>query len=143
MNGGILSVNRRVIIIIFTLLFVIKFISFYVFIGFEFEIDVTQSWGMVTPETTEIKTLIAIYNPTILSRWLKKIEFDLYINGLKIASETFVNSVEMKPLGKTEISLTSFLNNSHISELWVSYIKKDEFNVTLYGNLTFASMLEI
>ena len=98
---------------------------------------------MVTPETTEIKTLIAIYNPTILLRWLKKIEFDLYINGLKIASETFVNSVEMKPLGKTEISLTSFLNNSHISELWVSYIKKDEFNVTLYGNLTFASMLEI
>jgi hypothetical protein len=50
------------------LIFIIAFISFYVFIGFEFEIDVTQFWGIVTPETTEIKTLIAVNNPTIFSR---------------------------------------------------------------------------
>jgi LEA14-like dessication related protein len=79
---------------------------------------------MVTPETTEIKTVVAIYNPTILSRWLKKIEFDLYINGLKITSGTFENGVEVKPLGKTEVSLISFLNNSCIYELWVLYLKK-------------------
>jgi LEA14-like dessication related protein len=96
---------------------------------------------MVTPETTEIKTLIAVNNPTILSRWLKKIELDLYINDLKIASEVNEKSVEIKPLGKTEISLTSFLNNSQIPELWVTYLKKDEFNVTLIGNVTFASMI--
>jgi LEA14-like dessication related protein len=141
MNGGILGVNRRVIVTIFILLFIVAFVSFYVFVGFEFEIGVTQSWGMVTPETTEIKTVVAIYNPTILSRWLKKIEFDLYINGLKITSGTFENGVEVKPLGKTEVSLISFLNNSCIYELWVLYLKKDEFNVTLFGNLTFASML--
>jgi len=52
------------------LIFIIAFISFYVFIGFEFEIDVTQFWGIVTPETTEIKTLIAVNNPTIFSRWI-------------------------------------------------------------------------
>jgi LEA14-like dessication related protein len=141
MNGGILSVNRRVIVLIFILLFIVAFVSFYVFVGFEFEIGVTQSWGMVTRETTEIKTLIAIYNPTILSRWLKRIEFDLYINGLRISSGTFENGVEVKPLGKTEVSLTSFLNNSQIPELWVTYLKKDEFDVTLIGNVTFASVI--
>jgi LEA14-like dessication related protein len=123
------------------LLFIVAFVSFYVFIGFEFEIGVTQSWGIVTPETTEIKTLIVVNNPTILSRWLKKIELDLYINDLKIASEVNEKSVEIKPFGKTEMPLTSFLNNSQIPELWVLYLKKDEFNVTLFGNLTFTSML--
>jgi len=113
-----------IIVVIFISLFIVAFVSFYVFISFEFEIGVTQSWGKVTSETTEIKTLIVVYNPTILSRWLKRVEFNLYINGWKVASETIEEGVEVKPLGKTEVSLISFLNNSRIYELWVSYLKK-------------------
>jgi LEA14-like dessication related protein len=112
-----------------------------VFIGPEFEISITQSWGRVAQNTTQINTVIAVNNPTPLSRWLKKIEFDLYINGLKIASEVFKKSVEIKPLGKTEILLTSFLNNSKIPDLWITYLKKDDFNVTLAGNVTFSSTI--
>jgi len=114
---------------------------FYVFIGPGFEISITQSWGRVAYNTTEINTVIAVNNPTPLSRWLKKIEFDLYINDLKIASEVSEKSIEVKPLAKTEISLTSFLNNSKIPDLWVSYLKKDDFNVTLAGNVTFGSRI--
>lgn len=114
---------------------------FYVFIGPEFEISITQSWGKVAYDTTEINTVIAVNNPTPLSRWLKKIEFNLYINDLKVASEISEKSIEVKPLGKTEISLTSFLNNSKIPDLWATYLKKDDFNVTLAGNVTFGSRI--
>jgi len=114
---------------------------FYILIGPGFEISITQSWGGVTYETTEIKTVIAINNPTLFARWLKKIEFDLYINDLKITSEVNETNMEVKPLGKTEIQLTSFLNNSRIPDLWITYLHKDNtFEVRLNGNVTFRSM---
>ena len=78
---------------------------------------------------------------TPLSGWLKKIEFNLYINDLKIASEVSEKSIEVKPLGKTETSLRSFLNNNKIPDLWTTYLKKDDFNVTLAGNVTFGSWI--
>jgi len=81
------------------LLLIVAPITFYILVGFEFEIIITQSWGIVTPETTEIKTLIAVKNPTILSRLLKKIELDLHINNY-IACEVSEKSVEIKPWGK-------------------------------------------
>lgn len=114
---------------------------FYLFIGLAFEISITQSWGRVDNNTTEINTAIAVNNPTPLPRLLKKIEFDLYINDLKIASEVSEKSIEVKPFGKTEISLTSFLNNSRIPDLWITYLKNDDFNVILNGNVTFGSTI--
>ena len=132
--------NVRPLTLAALLVLVIASVSmFYVFIGPEFEISITQSWGRVAHDTTEINTVIAVNNPTPLSRWLKKIEFSLYINDLKIASEVSEKSIEVKPLGKTEISLTSFLNNSKIPDLWTTYLEKDDFNVTLAGNVTFGS----
>lgn len=116
--------------------------SFYIFVGPEFEISITQSWGLVTNETTEIRTVIAVNNPTPLARSLKKIEFDLYINDLKIASEVSEKSIEVKPNGKEEISFTSYLNNSKIPDLWITYLNQGSlFNVKLTGNITFSSKI--
>jgi len=113
----------------------------YVFIGPGFEISITQSWGNVTSDTTEINTAIAVNNPTPFSRWLKKVEFDLYINDLKIASEVSERSIEVKPLGKTETSFTSVLNNSKIPDLWITYLNRGNlFDVDLMGNATFDSL---
>lgn len=129
-------------IIVIALIILVPIFSFYFFVGPEFEISITQTWGRVTSDTTEIETLVAVNNPTPLSRWLKKIEFDLYINDLKIASESNEQSVEVKPLGKTEISFTSFLNNSRIPDLWVTYLNNGySFDVRLAGNVTFNSAI--
>ena len=135
---------RPLILALLLLILVIASVAmFYVFIGPAVEISITQSWGRVASNTTEINTVITVNNPTPLSRWLKKIEFDLYINDLKIASEVSERDIEVKPLAKTEISLTSFLNNSEIPYLWTTYLRKDDFNATLAGNVTFGSIREI
>jgi len=127
-------------ILVMALIILVPIFSFYLFVGPEFEISISQTWGRATHDTTEIKTLVAVNNPTPLSRWLKKIEFDLYINDLKIASEVSEKNVEVKPMGKTETELTSFLNNSKILDLWVSYLDKSNFfDVRLDGNVTFSS----
>lgn len=124
------------------LLVIVPIGSFYVFVGPEFEISITQSWGRVTNETTEIRTVIAVNNPTSLARSLKKIEFDLYMNDLKIASEVSEKSMEVKPMGKTEKLLTSFLNNNKIPDLWITYLNKGNlFDVKLTGNITFGSTI--
>lgn len=133
--------KATIIRMLLVVLLVLAPFLFYVFYGPGFEIRITQSWGRVTRDKTEIETLITVNNPTPLSRWIKRIEFDLYINGFKIASEVSEKMVEVKPLRKTEISLTSFLNNSMILNLWVAYLNKgDLFEVELAGNATFSSI---
>jgi len=113
---------------------------FYVLVGPEFEISITQIWGRVTRDTTEIRTVIAFNNPTPLARWLKKIELEIYINDLKITSEVNETNIEVKPLGETKIQLTSFLDNARIPDLWVTYLNGDNlFRVEVDGNVTFRS----
>jgi LEA14-like dessication related protein len=115
---------------------------FYFFIGPEFEIGITQFWGRIDREKTEIKTIVSINNPTHFARWLKRIEFDLYMNGFKIANEAMEKSIEVKPMGRTEISLTSFLDNSKITDLWIIYLNKGNlFDLELTGNVTFSSKI--
>lgn len=134
--------EKATVIKIFAVILVVMApIGFYTLVG-PVEISIIQSWGRVTQDMTEIKTVIVVNNPTYISRWLKKVEFDLYINDFKIATEVYEESVEVKPLEKTEISLTSFLNNSKIPDLWVAYLSKGNvFEVRLAGNVTFGSMM--
>jgi len=87
MNGGISSVNRRIVVIIFILFFVIAFVSFYVFIGFEFEIGVTQSWGMVTLNGTEIKTLI------LLPYLLVRVYLEIFFSATTTIEATNINAI--------------------------------------------------
>jgi len=113
---------------------------FYVLVGPEFEISITQIWGRVIRDTTEIRTIIAFNNPTLLARWLKKIELEIYINDLKITSEVNETNIEVKPLAETKIQLTSFLDNARIPDLWATYLNGDNlFRVEVDGNVTFRS----
>jgi len=106
----------------------------------QFEISITQIWGRVIRDTTEIRTVIALNNPTLLARWLKKIELEIYINDLKITSEVNETNIQVKPLGETKIQLTSFLDNARIPDLWVTYLNGDNlFRVEVNGNVTFRS----
>jgi hypothetical protein len=69
------------------LFFVIAFVSFYVFIGFEFEIGVTQSWGMVTLNGTEIKTLI------LLPYLLVRVYLEIFFSATTTIEATNINAI--------------------------------------------------
>jgi LEA14-like dessication related protein len=142
-EGSLKKASRRVMLAVAVLLIIMVPVGIcHMFIGPAFEINVTSSWGTVTLETTEIDTVVKANNPTPLSRSLQRVNVDLYINDLKIASKTYEKATEIGPMQETGVSLTSFLNNSEIPELWSTYIKNgNEFHVKLDGNVTFKTWL--
>ena len=87
---------------------------------------VKHEWGTITADLTEIRTTIAIRNPNPVSARLKGISYTIYLNGLKFATGSTAEEVEIPANGVAEVRLSTFINNSMIPPCWVSHIKHGE-----------------
>jgi len=99
--------------------------------------SITHSWGAVTHDTTEIVTEVVVYNPNPFSIPIKRIVFDLYMNGIKIASGSS-EGVSLAGRQNTTVTLKSFLDNGKIPEWFASHVAQGEVtNVVLNGSIVF------
>ncbi|MEM4524369.1 MAG: LEA type 2 family protein [Archaeoglobaceae archaeon] len=98
--------------------------------------SLTNCWGNIASEVTEIITEILVYNPNPFSIPLKDILTEIYMNELKMGEGKALKA-EIPP-GESEIILSTEIKNNRIPEWFVSHIKNGEkTDVKLKGYLVF------
>jgi len=98
---------------------------------------ITHSWGAVSHDTTEILTNVVVYNPNPFSIPIKRIDFDLYMNDIRMASGSAEN-ISLTGERNTTVTLRSFLDNGKIPDWFVSHLARGETtDVRLSGRIVF------
>lgn len=95
-------------------------------------------WGKTTYDFTEIIVEVSVYNPSFISIILKEVTFDLYMNNIKMVTGSSGGNINLAGFQESVIRLAGVLNNSRISEWFVSHLKNGEqTNVRLSGEVIF------
>ena len=91
--------------------------------------NISNKWGPVTDETTEIISSITIENNNPFKITIPRVDVDysLKMNDIEMAHGT-IDKINLEK-GDTTIDLTSYFNNSRIPAWWVSHIKNNETTV--------------
>ncbi|MDI3502687.1 MAG: hypothetical protein PWR09_812 [Archaeoglobi archaeon] len=98
---------------------------------------VSYSFGNVTDEYTEIKTLIDVYNPNPVPIPLKDVKTEIYMNGIKMGEGSAERS-EISANSLSQIVLSTKIENEKIPKWWVSHLKNGEKSeVVMKANLIF------
>ncbi len=102
---------------------------------------ITNEWGKVTNNTTEILTKIKVYNPNPISLPLKDVLTEIYLNNIKMGEGSAIKA-ELKANSESTIVISTKLENDKIPEWWVSHIKNGEKSVMIVkGYLVFDLMV--
>ncbi|HIP63120.1 MAG TPA: hypothetical protein EYH04_03275 [Archaeoglobus profundus] len=98
---------------------------------------ISHKWGNVTSSTTEIITIIKVYNPNPIPLPLKDILTEVYMNNIKMGEGSALKA-EIKANSESEIIISTKLENSKIPEWWVTHIKNGEkTTMNIKGYLVF------
>lgn len=89
--------------------------------------NIDNSWGEVTADTTEIITNVTIENPNPFDISLSQIEYTITMNNITMA-EGLDQGATLKE-GESTIQISSFLDNSKISQWWPSHIINNEITI--------------
>lgn len=89
--------------------------------------NIDNSWGEVTADTTEIITNVTIENPNPFAILLSQIEYTITMNNITMA-EGLDKGVTIGE-GESTIQISSFLDNSKISQWWPSHIMNNEITI--------------
>jgi len=125
--------RRRTVVIILITLIVVVFGLYFIMVG-KLPVELMRPeirkvyhyWGEITPGTTEVRTIITVYNPNPVPIPLKAIEFELFMNDIRMAYGTLKESVSLSPRAETNIRVVSLLDNRKIPEWWVKHLKRHE-----------------
>jgi len=99
--------------------------------------NITNSWGEVTSNTTEVVTNIVVYNPNPIPIPVKSAAFDMYLNDIKIVSGSS-NNISLPAKAESTIVLMSLIDNTKIPEALASHINQHEVStVNISGNIVF------
>ncbi|WP_457549314.1 LEA type 2 family protein [Archaeoglobus sp.] len=90
--------------------------------------SIVNKWGSVTEDYTEIVTEIKVYNPNPVPIPISDVLTEVYLNGMKVGEGKSLQS-EIKPNSKSEIVISTKINNSYIPKWWVSHVKNNEKSV--------------
>jgi len=122
--------KRRIIGIIFLLFIGLIIIGFITgILSIPSIKSITNRWGEITDETTEIISSITIENnnPFKITIPLVEVDYTLKMNNIEMAHGN-IDKINLEK-GDTTINVTSYLNNSKISDWWVSHIKNNETTI--------------
>jgi LEA14-like dessication related protein len=79
-----------------------------------------------------------VYNPNPVPIPIKKIQVDVYMNGIKMGEGKNIGRQSSKPNGDTTIKLSTKIDNTKIPEWWVSHLKNGEITeFSLKGKIVF------
>ncbi len=85
-----------------------------------------HEWGVVNETVTEIKSTFIIYNPGGYSARIEDLVYDIFVNDIKMATGRLAKPVELKPRRNSTVRVSTFIDNTKIPDLWVSYITNNE-----------------
>lgn len=88
-------------------------------------VGVELSWGGVNDSVTEVLARVVVYNPNPFQIEVKRVTFDLYMNGLRVGSGE-CGGYALAGRGNTTITLRGFLDNEKIPEWFVSHVSRGE-----------------
>ena len=88
--------------------------------------SLTSSWGKITPEEIEINHKAVIYNPNPYPIPITKLEYEIYMNNIRMGGGTTYNPVILGAEKDTVILFTTLLNDSLLDEWWITHIKNGE-----------------
>ncbi|GAA0225763.1 LEA type 2 family protein [Haladaptatus pallidirubidus] len=87
--------------------------------------EVRTDWGAVTPETSEIRTEIAVHNPNSVGvPGVADVNYAVEMNDVTVAEGTSENVGV--PTGDSTISLSTRMDNRKIPAWWASHINNGE-----------------
>ncbi|GCC11012.1 late embryogenesis abundant protein [archaeon] len=102
--------------------------------------SMSNHWGKVNLQETEIITSADIYNPNPVSIPINRINVEIYMNGIKLASgETRdINLIANK---NSQIEFTTILNNTKLPEWWYTNIKNGGHTTVLMKTTVYFNLL--
>jgi LEA14-like dessication related protein len=100
--------------------------------------EISNTWGDVSRRSTEINTKVVIYNPNDISIPIKRIEYELYMNGIRMAEGRSQENIVIRGNNVTTIRLKTVLNNLLLPRWWASHINNGEHTeVRVKGKVVF------
>ena len=99
---------------------------------------ITNIWGDITTDSSEIRTNILVKNPNAFPIPIRDVEYEIFMNDVKMGSGHTIGEASIPARSEHTITLVSKLENSKIPEWWVTHIRKEEeTNVKIRGNIVF------
>lgn len=102
--------------------------------------SLSNSWGTVNLQETEIITRAEIYNPNPVSIPINRINVGIYMNGIKLASGEARN-INLIANKNSQVEFTTILNNTKLPEWWYTHIKNGEHTTVLMKTTVYFSLL--
>jgi LEA14-like dessication related protein len=100
--------------------------------------EISNTWGDISRKSTEINTKVVVYNPNSFSVPIKRIEYEIYMNDIRMAKGQSQENIVIKENNETTIRLRTVLNNMLLPRWWASHINNGEVTeVRLKGNVVF------
>ncbi len=100
--------------------------------------SITNSWGDITAESSEIKTDILVDNPNAFTIPIEGIEYEIFMNEVRMGSGHSVGEASLPAKREHTITILTMMDNNKIPEWWVTHIRKGEnSNVKICGDIVF------
>ncbi|MHC1610832.1 MAG: LEA/WHy family protein [Candidatus Methanospirareceae archaeon] len=100
--------------------------------------SITNTWGDITPDNSEIITNIVVDNPNAIPIPIKSVEYEIFMNDVKLGSGHSIGEASLPPHGEHTITLLTELENDKIPQWWVTHIRRGEnTDVKIKGNIVF------
>ncbi len=99
---------------------------------------ITNSWGDITAESSEIKTNIIVDNPNAFTIPIEDVEYEIFMNDVEMGSGHSIGEASLPAKREHTITVLTRLDNNKIPEWWVTHIRKGEnSDVKISGNIVF------
>lgn len=102
--------------------------------------SIKHEWGDVNVMTTEIKSTAEIFNPNPVSIPIKRINIEIFMNGIKMA-EGQAENINLNANQISKIEFYSKLDNQKIPEWWYTHIKNNENSEVLIKGTAYFEIL--
>jgi LEA14-like dessication related protein len=101
-------------------------------------VDISHSWGRVTATSTEVKSKAVVYNPNNFPIWFKRIDYTINMNDIPMGVGRSEERVELAPNANTTVYFETTLDNTKLSQWWVTHISNGEKTIAkVKGNVIF------
>lgn len=85
----------------------------------------TLDWGEVTRDTTEVITIIKVFNPNPFTLPVKKVACDIFMNDIKMATAETVD-LRIEKEAEFPIKILTRIDNRKIPIFWAEHLRRGE-----------------
>ncbi len=98
--------------------------------------SITNSWGDITTESSEIKTDIQVDNSNAFPIPIKGMEYQIFMNDVKMGSGHSMGKASLPAQKEHTITMSTEVENDKIPEWWVTHIRQwENTDIKIKGNI--------